>query len=207
VLLPELAAFEATLSEEELARMRRLRFAEDRARYAAGRGWLRRILGEETGRDPGELRFIYGPHGKPALDDGPAFNVAHTREHVAVALAPRGDVGVDIEAIADFKELPDLAARYFSPAQRRELAARMPERRPTSFACVWSVKEAAIKALGLGLAAPLEDLAAFDFPVEPGEGLVPLRVIPSAWGDPERWRACIFPVDGRTAGALVVRYT
>src|SRR5437867_10406916 len=62
--LPRLCEF---LGDEERERAGRLRDAEHRDGWAAGRGILREILGRYLNSSPKALEFRYGRYGKPAL--------------------------------------------------------------------------------------------------------------------------------------------
>jgi medium-chain acyl-[acyl-carrier-protein] hydrolase len=71
-----------TLSTEEQARAERFYFLKDRDHFVAARGTVREILGRYVHRPPAELRFRYGPQGKPRLSDSgdqapPHFNLTH----------------------------------------------------------------------------------------------------------------------------------
>jgi 4'-phosphopantetheinyl transferase len=59
-------ALESLLSEEELARARRLKIEDVKRRFVASRGMLRRILSRYTGEKPKDLKFQYNSNGKPA---------------------------------------------------------------------------------------------------------------------------------------------
>src|SRR5581483_155459 len=113
-----------TLSSGERRRAERFRFARDRDRFVVVRGVLRGLLGRYLDRDPGTLRFRYGPNGKPALrDDGfLRFNVSHSRRIALVAVAAGREVGVDVEEIRGDLDVDGLS-RVFSAAERASLAA------------------------------------------------------------------------------------
>lgn len=155
-------AFHAVLDEAERARAARFRRDRDRLTYTAAHGLLRRLLGQETGRDPAGLCFEAGPGGKPRMADGsgPAFNLSHTRGVVVVALSGTGEVGVDVEPLD--RSLADLAIadHYFAPAEAAALHG-LPGRtaQVERFLRLWTLKEAYIKATGKGLAQPLADFA------------------------------------------------
>ena len=87
----------AVLSEDERARAARFVFDVHRRRFIACRAWLRQQLGERLTRAPHDLRFEYGPVGKPSLSGGALrFNVSHSDRYALLAVAD-AEIGVDIE--------------------------------------------------------------------------------------------------------------
>src|SRR3954464_143573 len=63
-------AFTQTLAADERKRADDFRFAEHRRRFIIGRGTLRALLGQYLDRAPADLKFVYGPYGKPSLFRG-----------------------------------------------------------------------------------------------------------------------------------------
>lgn len=170
--LPELAqqSLAALLSAEERSRARTFRFERDRQRWIARRGLLRRLLGRYLGVDPAELRFVYGPRGKPALAAPAvlAFNLSHSGGLALYAVSAASSIrlGVDVELIrSDLAHLP-LAKRYFSPAEQAALQALPKSQQLAAFFRCWTRKEAFVKALGEGLSVPLDS---FDVSLSAGE--------------------------------------
>lgn len=152
------AAFDAgLLNEVERQRAARYRFEGGRRRWVAARCGLRRVLGRETGRDPRDLEFRTGPHGKPRLnfDGAPNFNLSHSEALAVVAVCPNRDVGADIEVHNDRTEVDRLAARFFSSEESESLKRLEPEVRRARFFDVWSAKEAVLKCDGRGLGGVL----------------------------------------------------
>nr|WP_163500594.1 4'-phosphopantetheinyl transferase superfamily protein [Halomonas socia] len=148
------------LSREEQARARRFRHQADRVRAVTTRAALRRLLAGRIGVAADKLTFSENAHGKPLLAgvEGPAFNVSHAGNVALIALAPSGAVGVDIERQHTDAELEALYALLLSPSERAEHnggQAVLPliER--------WVVKEATLKALGVGIAEHLPALSVF----------------------------------------------
>ena len=164
---------DGTLSPDERARAARFRFDRDRRRYVAGRGLLRTLLARYTGADPAALRFSYGEYGKPGLDGAPRFNVAHADAVWLCAVTEFAEVGADVEPIAPFDEMDDVAAEMFSAAECGVYGALPPDRRVDAFAACWTRKEAFIKAIGEGLSFPL---ARFDVTLAPDEPASLLRI-------------------------------
>lgn len=161
---------EATLSRDELDRASRFHFDRDRRRFIMARGVLRILLGDYLRTAPEALTFEYGSHGKPVLADAYrgaiTFNVSHSGELAAYAFSTRGDLGIDIEAIRPMPDAEDIAARFFSSREVARLRALPPEARTAAFFRCWTRKEAYIKAVGDGLARPLD---AFDVTFAPDE--------------------------------------
>jgi len=160
--LPEqaLQPLAALLSADERNRARTFRFERDRQRWIARRGLLRQLLGRYLEVNPAELRFVYGPRGKPALPapEAPVFNLSHSGGIALFAISAAGSVrlGVDVELIrSDLAHLP-LAQRYFSPAEQAALQALPKSQQLAAFFRCWTRKEAFVKALGEGLSVPLD---------------------------------------------------
>jgi 4'-phosphopantetheinyl transferase len=180
-----LDALAETLSADERARADRFAFDVHRLRFVAARGRLREVLGRYLGAPPASLRFAYGPHGKPELRDAPGlrFNLSHSGSAALLAVSPDRPVGVDLEEARPLADFESLADRVFSPRERRALDALPPSGRLAAFYLGWTRKEAYLKALGDGLARPLDR---FSVSLSPGE---PARLL-DAFGDPEepaRW--------------------
>jgi 4'-phosphopantetheinyl transferase len=164
-LLPSvLARLAGTLSEEELSRARRFRFAVHRDRFIAGRGAQREILARYLGTAPEALRFREAEHGKPMLDGIPAeagirFNASNSELLALYAVTRHREVGVDLEHLRPVPDWEAIAERFFSPLENRAVRALPPELREEAFFRCWTRKEAYIKALGTGLFTPLDGFA------------------------------------------------
>lgn len=153
------AAGAALLSAAERARAARFVHERHRRRYTAAHAALRQLLAQHTGRAASELSFLDGPFGKPALADtapggGPrcAFNMSHC-EHLAVfAVAPDGDIGVDVELLRPMDDADALARHHFTANEQAAFNAATAAQRTLSFLYGWTRKEACLKAIGCGLA-------------------------------------------------------
>lgn len=157
----------AVLSPAEADRAARLRQPADRVRSACTRAALRRLLGERIGLPPQDVPLAAGAHGRPALAgplgrdgrdgrDGLDFNVSHSGEYALIALAEGPwAVGVDVERSDAFGAhgLADPAALESLVLSPRERAA--PHAARPDFPTLWTVKEAVLKCLGLGVAEHL----------------------------------------------------
>jgi 4'-phosphopantetheinyl transferase len=144
------------LSEEEQLRHQRLRFERDRASYLAAHALLRMGLAEHTGQAPELWRFARAQHGKPLVAE-PAhlrsleFNLSHAAEVVACVVSAAGCCGIDVERTSDAPELKHLAQDHFTDQERSALEALDPAAGLVRFFDLWSLKEAYLKAQGIGL--------------------------------------------------------
>ena len=166
-----LAAYAALLAADEHERAGRLRFEHLRVRFVAGRGILRRLLGEYLHTPPERIAFAYSSYGKPsvAAPAAPlpfAFNLAHSQNIAVYAFARAPRVGVDVEQAREVIERDQIVERFFSPLERQALAAVLPAQREEAFYLGWTRKEAYLKALGAGITYPLDR---FSVSLTPGE--------------------------------------
>lgn len=171
------------LSVAERARAARFHFDRDRRRYRVATGLLRQVLGRLVDRPPESLAFDVGPHGKPSLAGGPSFNLSHSGEWWLLGWADEGRVGVDVEVHRSLPDLAALARRSFHPREADRVLALTGAEREAAFFRVWSRKEAFIKALGLGLAYPLDGF-------EVGTAAVPdpgVAAVHASDEDPASW--------------------
>jgi 4'-phosphopantetheinyl transferase len=174
-----------SLAADEWERARRFRFDRHRRRYQVGRGVLRELLGAYLGMPAREVVFSYGPRGKPFLG-GPAagslsFNLSNSHELALVGLLRGPEIGVDVEFLKPMPDLEQIAERFFSASERTALRGLPAERKREGFFNCWTRKEAYLKAVGEGLAAPLDS---FDVTLIPGD---PPRML-TLKGDAERAR-------------------
>lgn len=123
-------------------------------RRLLARSLLRAVLARRTDTPAPRLEFRKGPHGKPYLPNGPAFNVSHSGPFCMLALRSTGRIGVDLEAIRPSPDLLHVAERYFSPTEWEEIQSKDPNAVRTFFR-TWVRKEAFLKAMGVGLSLPL----------------------------------------------------
>jgi len=140
----------AALRSEEWAIM-----AGDPAR-ARARIALRQLLARYSGLPAAAIVLTCGPYGKPEMRDFPlSFSVARRGDSALIAIAARGRVGVDLERHRPLPELHSISALLHP--EEHALLARMPDpARTSAFYRIWTRKEAALKALGTGIAAGLD---------------------------------------------------
>jgi 4'-phosphopantetheinyl transferase len=147
---PDSAALE-TLSPAERERAQRFRFEHLRRRHLASHVALREALAEFNGEPEASQQFVEGPFGKPALvSQRCAFNMSHSDDVAVIAVAPQGEIGVDVELLRPVKDGLEIARRNFTPAEHQQLLAAPAEQRDLVFMRIWTRKEACLKAVGSG---------------------------------------------------------
>jgi 4'-phosphopantetheinyl transferase len=157
------------LNEEEVSRAARFVFPRDRDHFIVGRGRLRELLGKYQHCPPNAVQFKTGRYGKLSLvDDGNPlrFNLSHSHGLALYGFCMGREIGIDTEKIRPEFAGEEIAQRYFSTVEQRELAELPKELRDTAFFLCWTRKEAYIKAHGDGLQIPLDS---FDVSLKPGE--------------------------------------
>jgi 4'-phosphopantetheinyl transferase len=199
-----LERYAALLSPDERVRRERFVFERDRHQFLVTRGFVRTLIGRELGADPATLAFVADGYGRPSLS-APAgtdleFNISHTNGLVACALARDAEIGVDVEDATRTTDR-DLARRFFSPAEADALDALPPAARQDRFYEYWTLKEAYIKARGMGLSLPLDGFTMIVDGREPPQ----IRFEPSITDDPGSWQFAQFTPTSRHRLAVAVR--
>jgi 4'-phosphopantetheinyl transferase len=146
--------FCSILSAPEKKRANRFVFPEHKKRFIIMHGILRELLANYLHTKPENLSFTSNKFGKPKIDNI-NFNISHSRDLALFVFAKNYDVGVDIEFINKESMNLDIAERFFSTHEAQALLKLPVAKRPQAFFNCWTRKEAFIKAIGEGLAFPL----------------------------------------------------
>ena len=180
----------ALLTEEEIAHVERFTFPEGRRQSLAARALVRTALSRYAPVEPAAWRFRTNRWGRPEIDVPPPgipplrFNLSHTRGLVVCLVALGGEVGVDVERADRGRDLLPVAERFFSPTEVAALRALPPAAQRGRFLEYWTLKEAYIKARGMGLALPLSKFSLLLAPPEKPR----IAFSPGFGDDPARWR-------------------
>ena len=141
------------LSSTERARLIEYRGREAAERYVVTRSLVRIVLGQRLGVAPRDVEVSRTDTGKPIVAADAHFNVSHSGDLVLLALSADRPIGVDVERRRDVSRVPALSQRWLTPTERRDFERLCTNGTPESdaFLRVWSLKEAQLKALGVGI--------------------------------------------------------
>ncbi|HWI26020.1 MAG TPA: 4'-phosphopantetheinyl transferase superfamily protein [Stellaceae bacterium] len=153
--------YRALLDPGERERWQRFRVRGAADQYLVGRALLRTSLARYAQVAAADWAFETNAFGCPYVSSPVAhrdlrFNLSHTEGLVACAVSRRGEVGVDVENTARAVEPLALAPTVFAEPEIEALAATPEAQRQHRFFAYWTLKEAYIKARGMGIALPLD---------------------------------------------------
>ena len=152
----------AWLTETELKRFQRYQFDRHRKQLLLGRVLMRTALSSyDTTISPAAWNFTPNQYGKPAISEEQNlaslyFNLSHSAEKVVLAVSRFKDIGIDVECARKPRRIAAIAQRYFSDREVAQLLVLPQDQQQSRFYDLWTLKEAYIKACGMGLAIPLQ---------------------------------------------------
>ncbi len=199
-------ACERLLSEDEQARLERFKFERHRREFLATRALQRSALSAYAEVAPEAWRFEAGEHGRPAIATaqsgqapGIKFNLSNSLGLVVCAVSYGLEIGVDMEPFTRAGTIEQVAERFFSARELEQLELLRGEQRRERGLTLWTLKEAYMKARGLGMALPTK---LFSFVFE-GEGEIRLEIDAEAGDVPGRWQFCMLDHVGHRIALMV----
>jgi 4'-phosphopantetheinyl transferase len=145
------------LDETEQHRATRLVREENRRQYVLAHGGLRAVLGRYLRLTPDLVALDRSATGKPFLKKSSqersaiTFNLSHAHGRALIAISKAQEVGVDLELVRSNVEVVKLSERYFAPSEHAVITQATEAQRAMIFFRYWVVKEAVLKAQGIGL--------------------------------------------------------
>jgi 4'-phosphopantetheinyl transferase len=155
--------FPNSLSEEENTRSKHLRGEKNRIRWIYSRVALRTIVATLVRRAPAQIRFEYGPFGKPRLSVEAGqrplhFSLTRSGDLCLIATCSDHAVGIDVEQMSSQGGEDWIADQVFTPREKAMLQSLTGPQKRCVFLDLWTRKEACAKAIGMGLQASVRDL-------------------------------------------------
>lgn len=141
------------LSEQEQAHLVGYRVREAAERYVVTRSLVRAVLSERLDISPRSIQVNRTDTGKPVITQGVHFNVSHSGDLILMAVSEERAVGVDIERKREVQRVDAMLRRWLSAEEQAVHASLHREGASPSeaFLRLWSLKEARLKALGVGI--------------------------------------------------------
>lgn len=180
----------AILSQDERERTERFVLERHRRQFLLAHGLVRVALSRHVAAvSPTAWSFVTDRYGRPFVaspqtDRRLYFSLSHTEGCVACAISTTKCVGIDVEATDRACSHLAIAEFAFSPAEVAALRALPPDEQPDRFFDYWTLKEAYIKARGMGLHLPLDQFSI----IIAAERKIEISFVPGFDDDTRRWR-------------------
>ena len=178
----------ALLNRLEHERYERFLDADARDQYLVGRALTRMALSRYAGVPESRWVFKASHFGRPSVSEPHIhrnihFSLSHTSGFVVLAVSRLDEVGVDIEADEREVDIYSTARAAFSAIEAEAILRRDHASARKLFFELWTLKEAYVKARGVGFTIPLNS---FWFIMQ--ESLVKLHCTGECDARPERWQ-------------------
>ena len=155
----KLDSFKMLLSKTELEKVQRYRLPKAQHNALITRAFVRSVLALYTDLKAQDLLFEITEHGKPELCNSPLplrFNLSHNNNLIICAVCLNQDIGCDVESLSRKINVDSIAKRYFSAAEYQSLQTLSSTAQRALFFEYWTLKEAFVKATGLGISQGLD---------------------------------------------------
>ena len=205
---PELIEqYHQLLNDEERQKQQRFHFEKHQHQYLVTRALLRTVLSlYEPSVSPDQWCFDKNDYGKPfiihpSLSAPLYFNLSHTDELIVLAVSRENTLGVDVEYRQRKNTSLSIADSFFSKKECEDLFARPEAEQRDYFLSLWTLKEAYIKARGMGLSIPLNQFS-FSFPER---NCVDIDIEDSQNDQQEKWSFWQMALSEKHVGALALK--
>lgn len=152
------------LNADERAEANAIQSPMLRNEFVASRSLVRLALARLTGVQASSLRFARSSLGKPRVVEPRAaraacFSSSRAGGLVGCASTWGYDLGLDLELESRVDDPLDVARRHFAPEELALIERAPRDDAKALFVRLWALKEAYLKALGVGLTVPLNQIA------------------------------------------------
>jgi 4'-phosphopantetheinyl transferase len=145
---------------EEIELSKKIIIQEKKDIFISTKALLRKILHYYTNVPTSAWRFERNLFGKPYISEPSQhrnihFNISHAKGLIACLISTSYEVGVDVENILKNRDFLGISRNVFSEKEVDLLNATSSHRLGRTFYMYWTLKEAYLKARGVGLSLPL----------------------------------------------------
>ena len=143
--------FTETISEYRLKKAKNYKNEDDRKLSILSSLLLDKAL-KKHDLSERDMKYTFNAYGKPyfANAEDLHFSISHSGEYAMVVLSDK-EIGCDIQQIKDINL--SIADRFFTAEERKYVKCT------EDFFRIWTLKESFIKAIGKGLALPLNSFS------------------------------------------------
>jgi 4'-phosphopantetheinyl transferase len=148
------------LDQDERALTAKIKAERRLHEFIYGRYLLKSSLALQLNQPVNTIKLAKHAHGKLYLSGNPTyFNLSHSGDYLAYALYDHAEIGLDIEHSGGrMSDMLSVASRYFTAQESHALQQCCEFNRDETFYRIWTLKEAALKTVGVGISAGLECL-------------------------------------------------
>ncbi len=160
----------------ENGRVQRMRNLVDRENLAVAYALHRLLLARALRMDARHVPLRRDSLGCPRVGEGPVSShpihtsLSHAGDWLAFSITCAGPTGVDIEPRTRIHLLPEIADSLCHPSEARAMGGLPPDQLGPALLALWVRKEAALKAVGVGLSREMRGFEAPEGEVRVGEG-------------------------------------
>ncbi len=162
-----IAVLKSILSEQELRKCNHFKNRCDKDKCIIRYGLLRNILSTYLNIYPKKIKLNLKKYEKPSIlfdnrNIDMRFNMAYSMNRVIYAITLKRNIGVDIERIEDEINIDEIISNYYTKNEKDKIYKHLPKERPYEFFKIWTIKEALLKAFGLGISDQIAKLDTID---------------------------------------------
>jgi len=144
----------SVLTPEEIAYAKRIRSSIQRNTWISCHVSLRIMLAKMLGLNPASIEISKNRFGRPFLPNSTLFfSLSHTNSSYLLGFSSTGKIGIDIEELSGKEDLDELIEYAFS---KEEADFCKNGNLHDRFLETWTLKEAFLKATGVGLVDELK---------------------------------------------------
>ncbi len=183
-------SYRALLNGDEFDRLRQDGESFNKMLPLLSRALLRKTLSRYRDVPPQQWKFNRGAYGKPEIANFEVpffFNVSHSAQLAVCAICEIGPIGVDLERTDRICSADRIAHRFFAQSEVDRLLELTDEPRRRRFFELWTLKEAYLKAKGVGLTQPLNSMSFF----LKDDGTIAIQFVTKS-DDPACWAFSLF---------------
>ena len=200
-----LAFFSQILSPEESSRAKKYKFTYLQENFTINRGFLRFILAKYLGIKSNQIELAYNHKGKPFLASSHQskikFNLSHKNQYTIYGISDH-DLGLDLEEIKHDIKAEDIAKRFFTNEEYREICQLREESKREYFFQLWTAKEAYLKAIGEGLSGGLNSI---NLHKSTDEQIWALKIANLSSAENQMWQIMTFAVMNNYLASLAIK--